>query len=68
MQRLIIGAVSGLLSAILVDLNAWARTSDDFGLPDAFSWALAVKRWIAGLVSGAVAALGVGQVLGPEAG
>ena len=48
------GAVSGLVAAFLVDLHAWAHGSG------AYDWAKASKRWIAGGVSGALAAIGYG--------
>lgn len=55
-RNLIAGAVSGFLAAFVVDLNAWSKTSG------AFDWLLAFKRWVAGAVAGATAALGFGQV------
>jgi hypothetical protein len=54
--RLIIaGAVSGLVSAILVDVHAWSKSDPAL----AFDWGLAVKRWVGGAVSGALAGLGL---------
>ena len=47
------GALSGFLSALLIDVNAWSRSQS------AFDWGLAAKRWIAGAATGALAALGV---------
>lgn len=52
-KKLIAGTVSGFLAAFVVDIHAWSRSSD------AFDWGLAVKRWVSGAVSGAVAAFGV---------
>jgi hypothetical protein len=63
LKRVLAGALGGFVSAVLVDLNAWSRsssasgsTSDD-SVPD-FDWGLAVKRWVSGAVSGALAAGG----------
>lgn len=56
-KQITAGAVSGFVAAFVVDLNAWSKAKE--GEP--FSWVLAVKRWIAGAVSGATAALGMGQ-------
>ena len=55
-KKLIAGAVSGLLAAVVVDVHAWAKSSE------AFNWGLAVKRWVAGAVSGATGALGMGAI------
>lgn len=52
------GLASGLLAAVLVDLDAWAVSGDGF------DWGLAVKRWVAGAVSGFVGGLGAGAVGG----
>lgn len=54
-KLIIAGAVSGLVSAILVDVHAWSKA--DPALP--FDWGLAVKRWVGGAVSGALAGLGL---------
>lgn len=56
-KQITAGAVSGFVAAFVVDLNAWSKAKE--GEP--FYWPLAVKRWIAGAVSGATAALGMGQ-------
>ena len=56
-KKLVAGALSGLLAAVVVDVNAWSKASG------AFDWGLALKRWVAGAVSGATAALGVGGLL-----
>jgi len=55
-KKIIAGAVSGFVAAAVVDINAWSKTTG------AFSWTLAFKRWIAGAVSGATAAIGVGVI------
>lgn len=54
-KRIVAGAVSGAVAALVVDINAWSRAKGS-----RFDWALAVKRWVAGAVSGAAAAIGVG--------
>jgi hypothetical protein len=56
-KKVIAGAVSGFVAAALVDLNAWSKSTSG-----GFDWALAIKRWVAGAVSGALAALGMAQV------
>lgn len=59
-KNIIVGAFSGLLSAIMVDLDKW-KTSVDAQ----FDFKLAAKRWLAGAVSGAAAALGFGAAVNP---
>ena len=54
-KALIAGAVSGFVSAFVVDLHAWSQDADGD-----FNWMLAAKRWVAGAVSGATAAAGFG--------
>ena len=53
------GAISGFVSAFLIDLNAWSKSEGEDGEMEPFSWKLAIKRWVAGAASGAVAALGI---------
>lgn len=53
-KMVLAGAIGGFLSAVAVDVNAWARSEDE-----RFDWGLAVKRWIAGAVAGAAAGVGV---------
>ena len=53
-KKVIAGAVSGFVSALLVDINAWKSSGEN-----AFDWRLAVKRWVLGSVSGALGALGI---------
>lgn len=55
-KKIIAGTVSGFVSALLVDLDAWKKSSGT-----GFDYGLAFKRWLAGAVSGALAGLGMGQ-------
>ena len=57
-KKVIAGALSGFASAFLVDLNAWKSNE----AMEHFNWALAIKRWLAGAVSGALTGLGLGQL------
>lgn len=57
-KKVIAGALSGFVSAFLVDLNAWKSNE----AMENFNWALALKRWLAGAVSGALTGLGFGQL------
>ena len=52
-KAIINGAVSGFVAALLVDLHAWQASKDQF------DWVLAIKRWIAGAISGALAGAGL---------
>lgn len=54
-KRLIAGALSGFVAAVLVDIHAWSSAGDV-----AFDWTKALKRWVAGAVSGALTAIGFG--------
>ena len=58
LKKVIAGALSGFVSAFLVDLNAW-KSNDAI---EHFNYALAIKRWLAGAVSGALTGLGLGQL------
>jgi hypothetical protein len=58
LKKIIAGALSGFVSAFLVDLNAWKSNE----AMEHFNWALAIKRWLAGAVSGALTGLGMGQL------
>lgn len=60
LKKIFAGAVSGLVAAVVVDVHAWSKAPKG----EAFDWALAVKRWVAGAISGATAALGIGSVGG----
>ena len=46
LNQLIRGAVGGLVGAAVIDINAWSKTNEPF------DWGLAVKRWLAGAVTG----------------
>lgn len=62
LKKVLAGAVSGFVAAAIADLDAWRDGRDpDGGLPG-FDWAKAFRRYVAGLVSGAMAALGMGQL------
>lgn len=52
-KKLVAGAVAGFVSALVVDLHAW---SDSTG---SFDWQKALKRWVAGAVTGATSAAGL---------
>ena len=52
-KKIIAGAISGFFAALVVDVNAWSKTEDNF------DWLLALKRWIAGALTGIGAALGI---------
>jgi hypothetical protein len=57
-KKVVAGALSGFVSAFLVDLNAWKSNE----AMEYFNYALAIKRWLAGAVSGALTGLGFGQL------
>jgi len=57
-KKIVAGALSGFVSAFLVDLNAWKSNE----AMEHFNYALAIKRWLAGAVSGALTGLGMGQL------
>ena len=56
-KAIVAGAVSGFVSSVVIDLNAWSKSDG------AFNWLLAFKRWVAGAVSGATAAAGWSQIV-----
>jgi hypothetical protein len=50
---IILGAISGLCSAIIVDVDAYRKVMKES--PDKkFDWGLALVRWVQGMVSGAL--------------
>jgi len=53
-KKIIAGAISGFCGAALVDVHAWSKSREPF------DWGLAVRRWVAGAVSGATAGFGLG--------
>ena len=53
-KKILAGAASGFLAAFVVDLHAWSASKEKFDVP------LAMKRWVAGAVSGAAAGAGIG--------
>lgn len=55
-KLIIAGALGGFLAAVAVDINAWAKTNEPF------DWGLAARRWIAGAISGAAGAVGLGAL------
>jgi len=57
-KTLIAGALGGLLTAVAVDINAWAKSPSG----SAFDWGLAFKRWVAGLVTGLSSGATVGVI------
>jgi hypothetical protein len=59
LKKSIAGALSGFVSAFLVDLNAWLKAGEE----TKFDVLLALKRWIAGAISGALTGLGIGGLV-----
>ena len=57
-KKVIAGAVSGFVSAVLVDLDKWKQSA-----LDVFDWKLAIKRYFMGAVTGAVTAAGFGNLV-----
>lgn len=55
-KALIAGAVSGFLAAFVVDLRKWSTSTGPF------DWMVAAKSWLAGAISGAIGAAGLGVV------
>ena len=58
MHTLAIGLLGGLAGAVVTDLHAYSAAPD--GAP--FAWRKAVARWIAGALTGAMTAAGLGFV------
>lgn len=54
-RKVLSGAASGLVSAILIDIHAWSQT------PGPFDWPLALRRWVAGALAGLASGLGLIQ-------
>ena len=57
-KKIVAGAVSGFVSAVLVDLDKWKQSA-----LDVFDWKLAIKRYFMGAVTGAAAAAGFGNLV-----
>lgn len=57
-KKLVAGAVSGFVAALVVDVMAWSKVPGN----QPFDWFIAFKRWVAGAVSGVTAALGIGSL------
>jgi hypothetical protein len=60
-QNVLAGAVAGFLAALIVDLNAWKHAIEQ-GLGFEFDWKLALVRWVTGIISGALAGLGISNL------
>ena len=56
-HKILAGVVSGLMTGVVHDLGAWAKT------PGRYDWNLAIRRWVRGAIYGAV--IGAGIQLGP---
>lgn len=56
-KTIVAGALGGFLSALAVDVHAWSKSAEPF------DWALALKRWVAGAVTGAASGAGIGGAL-----
>ena len=54
-KAMIAGAVSGFVSAFLVDLHAWSSGTGPF------DYKKAIGRWVGGAIAGAMAAAGFGS-------
>ena len=52
LKLIISGALCGFFSAALTDINAWAKSDSQF------DWKLAIKRWIAGALTGLAGSAG----------
>jgi hypothetical protein len=57
------GAVSGFLSAAVVDFHAMSKFNGwtDFA---AYNWSVATFRWAMGIVTGALSGMGLGAMVG----
>lgn len=57
-KAILAGAVSGFVAALVTDLNAWSKSTPK-GEPNApFDFKLAFQRWVAGAMTGGMAAMG----------
>lgn len=54
-KKIIAGAVSGFAAAFVVDVMAWSKAPKG----EVFDFGIAVKRWIAGAMSGIAGAMGI---------
>lgn len=57
-KLVIAGAVGGLITALMYDLDQWSNSTPEGEKPETFLWRKAVKRWAAGAVTGATLAMG----------
>ncbi len=62
-QKILNGAVAGILSAVIVDLHAWQNDGFAFSWAKSFEWRVAIIRWLQGAVTGALAGAGLGVVI-----
>jgi hypothetical protein len=62
--KLLGGAISGFMAALLVDLHAWQNDGFSFSWAKQFNWKMATGRWMLGLLSGAITASGFSAVAG----
>ena len=60
-NKILSGAVAGLIAAVAIDLHAWQADGYDFSFAKTFNWKLAATRWVTGLISGALAGAGFGH-------
>lgn len=56
LQKIVMSMMSGFLSALIVDLNAWQKSSGH-----GFNWKLAFGRWVSGAIAGLLTGLGFTQ-------
>ena len=59
LHKILAGALTGLLAAVAVDLDAFRKSG---GATVGFDVALALKRWLSGALLGALGAAGLAQV------
>lgn len=62
LKLLIAGVLSGVASAIVIDLQAF-RSWKSFGDAYKYDWQLAAWRWFQGAVLGGLSVFGIGQVM-----